>query len=79
MAKVIQLQVVDGGKGVAGQKVKASGSDTEHVTGGDGMVSLLLDDGDVTIHVNGAEAYKGASGSLKAKEQFSKAGQRLAA
>jgi len=69
----------DGGNGVAGQKVTASGSDTEHVTSADGSVSLLLEDGDVTISVNGAQAYKGAVGSLKAKERFGKDGTRLAA
>jgi hypothetical protein len=81
MAKVIQLQVVEaaGAKGVAGAKIKVDGSATEQVTNQDGVAQLLLDDGDVTIQINGAPAYKGAAGSLKPKEVFSKTGERLAA
>jgi hypothetical protein len=81
MAKVVQLQVVEaaGAKGVAGVKVAVAGSATELVTNQDGVTSLLLDDGEVTIQINGAPAYKGAAGSLKPKEVFTKSGQRLAA
>ena len=81
MAKVVQLHVVEaqGGKGVGGAKVMVSGTSTEYVTNPEGMTSLLLDDGNVSIQINGAEAYKGTSGSLKAKEVFTKVGQRLAA
>jgi hypothetical protein len=56
-----------------------SGSNTEHVTTADGLASLLLGDGEVTITTDGAQNYMGAGGSLKAKEQFNKFGRRLAA
>ena len=79
MGKVIQLQVVEGNQGVSGQKVTMSGSGTDFITNADGCVSLLLDDGTVAIQINNVVAYNGASGSLKAKERFSKDGQRLAA
>jgi hypothetical protein len=81
MAKVVQIQVVEaaGGKGVEGAKIKVDGSATEQLTNQDGVTQFLLDDGDVSIQVNGAPAYKGAVGSLKQKEIFTKAGQRLAA
>jgi hypothetical protein len=47
-----------------------SGSNTEHVTTADGLASLLLDDGDVTITTDSAQDYMGAGGSLKAMEQY---------
>jgi len=43
----------DGGNGVAGQKVTASGSDTEHVTSADGMMLL---NGNVTMALKPAGA-----------------------
>jgi hypothetical protein len=81
MAKVVQFQVVEaaGAKGVAGAKVSVSGSGTDQVTNEEGMTQMLLDDGDVTIQINGALGYKGAVASLKPKEVFTKTGQRLAA
>ncbi len=81
MAKVIQLHVVEaaGAKGVAGAKIMVAGSATEQVTNQDGDASLLLDDGEVTIQIDGAQAYKGTVASLKPKEVFTKSGQRLAA
>ncbi len=81
MAKVLQLQVVEaaGAKGVAGVKISVSGSTTDQLTNQDGIAQLLLDDGEVTIQINGAPGYKGAVASLKPKEIFTKTGQRLAA
>ena len=81
MAKMVQLQVVEaaGAKGVAGSKIKVSGASTDYETNQDGLAAFLLDDGDVTIQINGAQAYKGDAGSLKPKEVFTKSGQRLAA
>ena len=81
MAKVLQLQVVEaaGAKGVAGAKIGVSGSTTEQLTNQDGVAQLLLDDGEVTIQINGAPGYKGPVASLKPKEVFTKTGQRLAA
>lgn len=81
MAKMVQLQVVEaaGGKGVAGAKIKVSGTSTDYETNQEGVAGFLVDDGEVTIQINGAPAYKGASGSLKPKEMFTKTGQRLAA
>ena len=81
MAKVLQLQVVEaaGAKGVAGVKISVSGSTTDQLTNQDGIAQLLLDDGEVTIQINGAPGYKGPVASLKPKEVFTKTGQRLAA
>jgi hypothetical protein len=81
MAKVIQLQLVEaaGAKGVAGAKIKVDGSATEQDTNQEGVAQLVLDDGDVTIQINGAPGYKGAVASLKPKEVFTKTGERLAA
>jgi hypothetical protein len=81
MAKVIQIHVVEaaGAKSFAGAKIMISGSSTEHVTNQDGLAQVLLDDGDVTIQINGASAYKGTVVNLKPKEVFTKGGERLAA
>jgi hypothetical protein len=61
MAKVIQIQVIEaaGAKAAPGAKISVSGSSTEQVTNQDGVAQLLLDEGDVTIQINGALAYKG--------------------
>jgi hypothetical protein len=81
MAKVIQIHVVEaaGAKGVAGAKISVSGSSTEQVTNQDGVTQLLLDDGNIAIKINGAQAYSGDVSSLKTKEVFTKSGERLAA
>ncbi len=81
MAKVVQFHVVEaaGAKAVAGAKVTVSGSATEQVTNQDGVAQMLLDDGKVTIQINGAPGYKGPVASLKPKEVFTLTGQRLAA
>jgi hypothetical protein len=81
MAKVVQFQVVEaaGAKAVAGAKITVSGSTTEQITNQDGVAQMLLDDGDVTIQINGAPGYKGSVASLKPKEVFTLTGQRLAA
>ena len=81
MAKVIQFQVVEaaGAKGVAGAKIKVDGAATVQVTNQDGIAQIPLDDGDVTIQINGAPGYKGPVSSLKQREVFTKTGQRLAA
>lgn len=76
MAKVVKVYVVDGqGIGVSGQIVKTyKGAQVK--TDRSGCASLVIDSSQVSIYVNGHEAFDGYASRLGSVEVFTKGGQR---
>jgi hypothetical protein len=76
MAKVVKVYVVDDhGNGLAGQKVKTYGGALMK-TDREGCASLIIDRSEVSIFINGHEAFDGYSMRLGSVEVFTKAGRR---
>lgn len=73
--KVVKFNVVDAsGAGAVGQTLGTG--DTEVKTAAGGIAQLLLDDGDITLTLNGKKVYEGPVENLKPVETFTTAGAR---
>lgn len=76
MARLVKIFVVDdNGRGCYGQKVKEYQGDTIR-TDSNGCASLLLENSNTTIYINGHEAYSGPVSRLDNKETFTTSGGR---
>ena len=61
MSRLIRVFVCDrNGFGVHGQKVKTYGGETQY-TDSSGLVSFVVESSNVSVYVNGATAYNGAT------------------
>lgn len=76
MARTVKIFVVDGeGYGQLGQRVKLYGG-SEKKTDKNGATSLLIESPEVTIYVNGFQAFSGSTSRLGSEETFTKSGGR---